>query len=713
MLVAVVALAASAVPAWSQDYQLVPLGNGTPGTDCVLPGANTVLDSTPAGDDVNSLGTRITSGADGICDTPLAADDVRPATGITLGGGLPNSRLIIAGTPFANDGICDDTVAAQGDDVVRIPAGQSEPRMIAITAGPDTTVDTTPAGDDLSAGVICPGANLTIDSTTDPGDALPVVGPLCTLCPFSAACITPGTDGILQSTPSGDDILVPFVSSGADGIAQSAAADDDTQVIAVGDGFEDAICVTTGVNGVAETTLCGNGVADPEENGLPGTDCEDGDTTAGDGCNAVCQPEFCGDGIEQPGIGEQCDDGNVRNDDACVVGCQDAFCGDGFRQRGVEECEPPNTPTCDATCQSITPPQCGDGAVDPGEQCDDGNQSNRDDCLNTCATAQCGDVYEHTKGTPPFEECDDGNTAPGDGCSPTCTVECGNGVIDGVCSQGDVGAACSDDADCDTSPGNGVCVGEACDPGAASLCAPGPEVCSNVCQIAACGNGEVECTEECDLGSANGVAGSGCTVACTRNVVGANELAGVRECLHTWTLDSPPQSLTRRGQPCTDGAGCDFDGVVGQCTFRVGVCLNRTGIAACTPGNLVTFDLLRLDISDPGRAAAAEAITDAVSALSPGTATVPDRCRLGLQGKVCSIPDDAECDTTFGAGNGACDLGAGVLFAPPLDGGAQTRPCTPGVDVVVPAGGRLVLRARATNAAGLRDTDALRLVCRP
>src|SRR5262249_23572508 len=218
------------------------------------------------------------------------------------------------------------------------------------------------------------------------------------------------------------------------------------------------------------------------------------------------------------------------NDDACVVGCRLARCGDGFRQRGVEECDPPNGTTCDASCHTIPTADCGNGIVDPGEQCDDGNHSNEDDCLTNCRLATCGDGFVHTRGTPPFEECDDGNVAPGDGCSPTCRAECGNGVIDGACTQGRTGTACSTNTDCDTAPGagNGICVGETCDPGLAGLCAPGPGACSHVCRIAACGNGVVECGEDFDLGPLNAGPGRGCTPTSQRNVLRASEPPNAR-----------------------------------------------------------------------------------------------------------------------------------------------------------------------------------------
>lgn len=54
---------------------------------------------------------------------------------------------------------------------------------------------------------------------------------------------------------------------------------------------------------------------------------------------------------------------------------------------------------------------CGDGAVGPGEECDDGNDDNFDECSNLCLNPVCGDGI---KAGP--EACDDGNAVSGDGC---------------------------------------------------------------------------------------------------------------------------------------------------------------------------------------------------------------------------------------------------------------------------------------------------------
>jgi large repetitive protein len=70
-------------------------------------------------------------------------------------------------------------------------------------------------------------------------------------------------------------------------------------------------------------------------------------------------------------------------------------------------------------------PACGDGHVDAGEQCDDGNTTSGDGCSATCETEAppppppcCGDGHVDAG-----EQCDDGNTTSGDGCSATCTLE--------------------------------------------------------------------------------------------------------------------------------------------------------------------------------------------------------------------------------------------------------------------------------------------------
>jgi cysteine-rich repeat protein len=95
---------------------------------------------------------------------------------------------------------------------------------------------------------------------------------------------------------------------------------------------------------------CGNSIIESGES------CDDGNTTALDGCSATCQTETptCGNSIVE--YLEQCDDGNVT----ALDGCSD-------------------------TCQ-IETPVCGNGVIESGETCDDGNTTASDGCGATCLT---------------------------------------------------------------------------------------------------------------------------------------------------------------------------------------------------------------------------------------------------------------------------------------------------------------------------------------
>lgn len=88
------------------------------------------------------------------------------------------------------------------------------------------------------------------------------------------------------------------------------------------------------------------------------------------------------------------------------------------------ESRPAAATTAAAATTGTAGPICGDGKVDRGEECDDGNKNNDDDCTNACkkkvapAGPVCGDRKK--EGT---EQCDDGNKAAGDGCDPNCQTE--------------------------------------------------------------------------------------------------------------------------------------------------------------------------------------------------------------------------------------------------------------------------------------------------
>ncbi len=153
-------------------------------------------------------------------------------------------------------------------------------------------------------------------------------------------------------------------------------------------------------------------------------------------------------------------------------------------------CDPGEAPM---TCMDCI--NCGDGKVDPGEACDDGNNDNTDDCVR-CNPAACGDG-EVQAGA---ETCDDGNqnsdewsatkqcNASCDGFAPYCG--------DGSCQADDEDASsCAQDG-CEAVCGNGVQEGtEACDDGNPD----DTDACLATCEAASCGDGLVRAgVEDCD-----------------------------------------------------------------------------------------------------------------------------------------------------------------------------------------------------------------------
>jgi len=88
---------------------------------------------------------------------------------------------------------------------------------------------------------------------------------------------------------------------------------------------------------------------------------------------------------------------------------------------------------------------CGNGMIDAGETCDDGDQIDCDGCDSNCTpSGLCGNGIVCAP-----EQCDDGNTTPGDCCSATCGFEAAS-------------SPCSDDDLCtrnDACNGTGACLG--------------------------------------------------------------------------------------------------------------------------------------------------------------------------------------------------------------------------------------------------------------
>jgi cysteine-rich repeat protein len=176
--------------------------------------------------------------------------------------------------------------------------------------------------------------------------------------------------------------------------------------------------------------------------------------------------------------GEACDDGNSDDTDACVR-CNPAACGDGAVQAGRELCDdgPDNSDEWSAARH------CGAACQAFAPYCGDGTCQADVEGIDTCAEDGCLAVCGNGK-QEGSEACDDGNTENTDACLSTCeAASCGDGLVR-------AGVEDCDDANSENT-----------------------DACLNTCKAASCGDGFVQAdVEACD--DKNAVNDDGCSDAC-------------------------------------------------------------------------------------------------------------------------------------------------------------------------------------------------------
>jgi cysteine-rich repeat protein len=240
--------------------------------------------------------------------------------------------------------------------------------------------------------------------------------------------------------------------------------------------------------------------------------------------------------------GEDCDDGNAVNTDTCLDTCAAASCGDSYVGPG-EACDDGNDIDDDGCGNDCAWIDCGDGITQPPEQCDDGNLDNTDSCVNTCVDASCGDGFVHAG----VEDCDDANPDDSDACLGTCVAAaCGDGILQAGVEQ------CDDGNLLDTDACVMGCVPAECGDG---LVQAGVEACDDAnmintdtcvtgCVAASCGDGYVGPGEGCD--DAND-----------------NDIDDCDQCVPTSCGDG----IVQQGEACDDGNANNTDACLVTCAL--------------------------------------------------------------------------------------------------------------------------------------------------
>ncbi|MBF0107446.1 MAG: DUF4215 domain-containing protein [Deltaproteobacteria bacterium] len=371
---------------------------------------------------------------------------------------------------------------------------------------------------------------------------------------------------------------------------------------------------------------CGDSIT----NSVSGETCDDGNHVNGDGCSLNCRTEVCGDGVVNNKGTEECDDGNLASGDGCSPSCSresrtyncpskpdfgtawnsvpsytqnclavvDGVCvtWDPVSDTETDYDTTGSTTSCRYACaqgfvrNGSVCSYCGNGTLEAGEQCDDGNVKNGDGCQSSCAwetkkyqcidkpalgtiwntvssywqscTASDGNAclawnpvadpmtdyntvesstscqYTCAKG---FiwngthcsrcgdgtlnigEQCDDGNVKDGDGCSSSCSWESRVYDCPAKPATGTLWNTVKSYTQKCRAVSGGVCISwaPATDPTTEYRTAGSTMSCQYKCatgyswngtRCARCGDGAVDIGEQCDDGNTKN--GDGCTSSC-------------------------------------------------------------------------------------------------------------------------------------------------------------------------------------------------------
>jgi cysteine-rich repeat protein len=446
--------------------------------------------------------------AGGLASTKDFSEDRMPD-----GGGFSISAAFCNGALYGDSSLCGDGIIGrnEGGEIEVCEPGDASPDLVACELADGTVGTRAQTCNQFCTGYIDNPSNPCVPNICGNG----VIDPLeeCDDGPLN------GTYGYCSASCSYEDAFV----CGDDSLAGGEACDCGASGDGLGADFGGSAC----------------GVANGEYQNSPNDSC------AWD-CSGPA--DYCGDGIVTNG--EQCDgDRDLYDGKLCYGGDEDGFpcssdddCSEGGGVCGAgaayEAC--PESTICiagtagklgkpcgedvdcgtDGVCSDFVSPttrtrtcqddwtepsscqwttrswatlgcyglgSCGDGVLDAGEQCDDGNDNPSDDCTNVCSVNICGDGFVNEG----VELCDEGGNngllcdAPyGSSCN-YCSLDCRVLYSSGAfCGDGSAnGPEYCDGADLEAT--NGICNGGG-RPGAS--CTAGGFGCTDggVCELAIC-----------------------------------------------------------------------------------------------------------------------------------------------------------------------------------------------------------------------------------
>jgi cysteine-rich repeat protein len=340
---------------------------------------------------------------------------------------------------------------------------------------------------------------------------------------------------------------------------------------------------------------------------------------------------------------------------------------------------------------------CGNGVVEPFEQCDDGNTIDGDGCSHACAIEKCFNVTcaaclscDPTTGACAIPRADGSSCSDGNACTQGDTCVAGSCVSGPLvtCTASD---GCHDIGTCD--PGTGAC---------STPAAPNGTSCND--------NNACTRTDTCQNGTCTGGNPVTCTALDQCHVAGTCDTS-------TGLCSNPAKAdgvSCTDGNPCTEGGTCqagaciggrpktctalDACHVAGTCSPSTGACSNPAAAngTSCNDNNACT----RTDTCQSGACVGSNPVTclpgdqcHQVGACVPATGT----CAYAPK------PDGAVCnDSNLCTQTDACQSGVCVGSNPVVCTGGNQCQTAGACD---PASG-ICLHPGKANGTGCDDGDA-------